>query len=76
MPDVKYLYVDPAKRASRQGQVMQETHSSLVTGNLAQDYLDELLLRLMPGNDDWYRSHFPVIMETNKSHYFNDRIYE
>lgn len=46
------------------------------TRSLPQDYLDELLLRLVPGTDDWYRNHFPVIMETNKSHYFNDLIYD
>lgn len=43
--------------------------------NLAQDYFDALILRLCQGTDDWYRNHFPVIMETNMSHYFTDKIY-
>lgn len=34
-----------------------------------------MLIRLAPATDNWYRNHFPVIMETNKSYYFNDKIY-
>ena len=45
------------------------------TTSLAQDYLDALLLRVLPGTDDWYRNHFPVILETNMSHYFGELIY-
>ena len=56
MPDANYQY------GSRQ-------HSKMMTGNLAKDYIDELLIRMLPGNDNWYRSHFPVILETNKSHW-------
>lgn len=29
----------------------------------------------MPGTDDWYRNHFPVVIETNKHYYFNEKIY-
>ena len=29
----------------------------------------------MPATDDWYRNHFPVILESNKSHYFHEQIY-
>lgn len=43
--------------------------------SLAQDYFDALILRLVPGTDGWYRNHFPVILESNKSHYFNEKIY-
>lgn len=50
--------------------------SPMVKGqNLAQDYLDHLILRILPGTDDWYRNHFPVIMESNASHYFGEKIY-
>jgi len=42
------------------------------TKSLAQDYLDALLLRVIPGTDNWYRNHFPVVLETNMSHYFNE----
>jgi len=45
------------------------------TRSLSQDYLDALLMRVMQGSDNWYRNHFPVILETNMSHYFNERIY-
>jgi hypothetical protein len=37
--------------------------------------MDALILRLVPGTDDWYRNHFPVIMESNMCHYFNEKIY-
>lgn len=54
--------------------------------NLPQDYLDAMILRLNPhfatkqgkqtGNEmKWYRNHFPVILETNMSQYFNESIY-
>lgn len=56
MPDANYQY------GSRQYNKMQ-------TGNLAKDYLDELMIRLLPGNDNWYRAHFPVILETNRSYW-------
>ena len=46
-----------------------------VTKSLAQDYLDSIMIRLTPNSDNWYRNHFPVLMETNMSHYFNERIY-
>ena len=46
-----------------------------VTRSMSQDYLDALLIRLAPNSDNWYRNHFPVIMETNMSHYFNEKIY-
>ena len=46
-----------------------------VTRSMSQDYLDALLIRLAPNTDNWYRNHFPVIMETNMSHYFNEKIY-
>ena len=29
----------------------------------------------MPANDDWFRAHFPVIMETSKSYWANYDIY-
>ena len=40
------------------------------TTSLAMEYLDSLLLRIQPGTDNWYRNHFPIVFETNKSHYF------
>ena len=43
---------------------------------LASDYLDTMILRLDTGSQgDWYRNHFPVILETNMSQYFNETIY-
>ena len=45
------------------------------TRSLAKDYLDALLLRVLMGTDNWYRNHFPVVMETNMSYYFGERIY-
>lgn len=45
------------------------------TRSLASEYLDALLLRVQSANDDWYRNHFPVLFETNKSHYFGEKIY-
>jgi hypothetical protein len=47
----------------------------LQTRSKALDYLDALILRLVPGTDNWFRNHFPVILETNKSHYFNELIF-
>ena len=46
------------------------------TRNRAHDYLDELILRLVPGSDEWFRNHFPVVIETNKTHYFGEKIYD
>ena len=43
--------------------------------NQAKNYMDAMILRLVPGSDDWYRNHFPVIMESNMSHYFGEKIY-
>lgn len=43
--------------------------------NLPQNYLDHLILRILPGTDNWYRNHFPIIMESNQSHYFSEKIY-
>ena len=35
---------------------------------LASDYLDTLILRLDTGSQgDWFRNHFPVILETSMS---------
>lgn len=45
------------------------------TRSLGQDYLDALVIRLSPSNDLWYRNHFPVILETNMSHYYGELIY-
>lgn len=45
------------------------------TRSLAQDYLDALVIRLTPNNDLWYRNHFPVVLETNMSHYYNELVY-
>jgi len=43
---------------------------------LPADYLDSLILRLNTGTQgQWVRNHFPVIMETNMSQYFNETIY-
>jgi len=44
-------------------------------GMLPSDYIDSLILRLNTGNSEWYRNHFPVILETNMSQYFNETIY-
>ena len=30
---------------------------------------------MIPGTDNWYRNHFPVIFETNASHFFGEKIY-
>lgn len=46
-----------------------------ITTSLSHDYLDALLIRLLPSSDVWYRNHFPVILETNKSYYFNELIF-
>lgn len=46
------------------------------TRSLAREYLDALLLRMQTSNADWYRNHFPVVFETNKSHYFGEKIYD
>jgi hypothetical protein len=43
--------------------------------NLAQNYFDQLILRVLPGTDMWYRNHFPIIFESNSSHYFGEKIY-
>ena len=43
-------------------------------GGLPADWLDSLILRLNEGRTK-YRSHFPVILETNMNFYFNDAIY-
>lgn len=34
-----------------------------------------MILRLNNGTDNWYRNHFPVVMETNMSQYFAEDIY-
>ena len=40
---------------------------------LSSDYLDSLILRLQTGcSGEWYRNHFPVVVETNMSQYFNE----
>lgn len=43
--------------------------------NLAVNYFDQLILRVLPGTDMWYRNHFPIIFESNNSHYFGEKIY-
>jgi hypothetical protein len=46
-------------------------------GTLPLDWLDSLLLRLTTNHGElWYRDHFPVILETNMSEYFNDQVYD
>lgn len=54
----------------------QELYKMNAAGMLPSDYLDSLILRLNTGTQgEWYRNHFPVILETNMSHYFNETIY-
>ncbi|CDW78409.1 UNKNOWN [Stylonychia lemnae] len=54
---------------------VQELYNMKSCGNLAIDYFDSLLLRLHNSQPLWYRNHFPVIMESNMSHYLNEEIY-
>jgi len=68
----------PACNYEYKGRVESAAHGSPLsnTSSLAKDYLDALLLRLSPGTDGWYRNHFPVILESNRSYYFNELIYD
>ena len=43
---------------------MPDGHGRLGKGNLAVSYLDTIILRMQNGTDNWYRNHFPVILET------------
>jgi hypothetical protein len=43
--------------------------------NLAKNYFDSLILRVVPGSDNWYRNHFPVIFEGNCNYFLAEGIY-
>jgi hypothetical protein len=56
--------------------VIEKAHLLFEMGALGTDYLDYLILRLNRDNQGiWYRNHFPVILETNKSQFFHEGIY-